>query len=68
MRNGIKTVTQAGFTHIHIEGDNKTLIQGHIQSPWEIQVLVQIITAYIKLCNRVLIHHIFREENCAVDG
>ena len=27
MCNGIKTVVQAGFAHIHIEGDNKTLIQ-----------------------------------------
>ena len=49
MHNGIKTAVQAGFTHIHIEGDNKTLIegvQGHIQPPWKIQVFVQNVLAY----------------------
>ena len=43
MRNGIKEAVQAGFTHIQVEGDNNILIQavqGHIQHPWEIQVLV----------------------------
>ena len=57
MRNGIKATIQAGFTHIYIEGDNKTLIQavqGYISSSWEIQVLVQDILAYIQLCNKFL--------------
>jgi len=41
MRKGIRAAVQAGFTKIHIEEDNKILIQavqGHIQMPWEIQV------------------------------
>ena len=70
MRNGIKAALQAGFTDIHIEGDNKTLIQavqGHIQVPWEIQVLIQDIHTYIQLCNKVLITHVLRQENCAID-
>lgn len=68
MRNGIKTAVQAGFTHIQIEGDNKTLIQavqGHFQCQWKIQVLMQDILAYIRLCNKIVIHHIFTEDNCA---
>ena len=31
------------------------------------QVLVQDILAYTKLCNKVIIHHIFREGNCTAD-
>ena len=64
MQNGIKAVVQAGFTNIHIEGDNKTLIQavqGPFQSTWEIQVLVRDILAYTQLYNKVFIHHIFRQ-------
>ena len=63
MRNDIKVVTQAGFTNIHVKGDNKILIQ----VPWEIQVLTQDIHLYIQLCNNVFITHIFRQENCAAD-
>ena len=43
MRNSIKAAIQAGFTDIHIEGNNKILIQalqGHIQASWKIQVLI----------------------------
>lgn len=68
MHNGIKAAVQAGFTHIQIEGDNKTLIQaiqGHFQRPWKIQVLVQDILAYIRLGNRIVIHHIFTKDNCS---
>ena len=70
MRDGIKDAIQAGFTDIHIEGDNRTLIQavrGRIQTPWEIQVLVQDIYTYIQLCNNIRITHIFRQENSAAD-
>ena len=52
---------QVGFTDIHIEGDNKILIQavqGHIQVSWEIQVLIQDIHTYSQLCNNV---HMFNE-------
>ena len=65
MRNGIKVVVQTGFTHIHTEGDSKTLIQtvrGHIQLPWEIHVLVQDILAYIQLCNKIFIHQFLEKE------
>ena len=47
---------QVGFTDIHIEGDNKILIQAvqdHIQVSWEIQVLIQDIHTYSQLCNNV---------------
>jgi len=63
MRNGIKVAK-------HAEGDNRTLnqaIQGRIQTPWEIQVLVQDIHTYIQLCNNIRITHIFRQENSAAD-
>ena len=66
MRNGIKVTIWVGFIHIHIEGDNKILIQvviGHIQIPWEIQVLVQDINTYFQLCNNIVITNIFREGN-----
>lgn len=70
MHNGIKTVVQTGFTNIHIEGDNNILIhamQGKIQTPWEIQVLVQYITTFFTRFNNVIINHIFRQGNNAVD-
>lgn len=70
MRNGIRAALQAGFTDIHIEGDNKILIQavqGHIQVPWEIQVLIQDIHTYIQHCSKIIITHIFRQGNGAVD-
>ena len=49
MRNGIKAIVQVGYTNIHIEGDNKILIQemqGHIQALWELQVLIHDIHTY----------------------
>ena len=70
MRNGIRAAVAAGFSNIHIEGDNKTLIQavqGYIQSPWEIQVLVQDILYFFQKCNHVIVNHIFREGNRAAD-
>ena len=70
MRNGLRAAIQAGFTNIHIEGDNKILIhavQGRIQPPWEIPVLVQDIHYYLQTCNNVIVHHIFREGNRAAD-
>jgi len=70
MRNGLRTAIEAGFNNIHIEGDNKTLIQAvqqHIQPPWEIQVLVQDILYFLQKCNHVTVNHIFREGNRAAD-
>jgi len=70
MRNGLRAVVKAGFTNIHIEGNNKTLIQavqGRIQHPGEIQVLVQDILFYLQKCNHVLVQHIFREGNRVAD-
>ena len=70
MRNGLRAVVQAGFTNIHIEGDNKILIQavqGCIQPPWEIHVLVQDILFYLQKCNHVIVQHIFREGNRVAD-
>ena len=64
MRNGLRGCE--GGIHQHIEGDNKILIQavqGRIQPPWEIQVLVQDILFYLQTCNHVLVQHIFREGN-----
>ena len=63
MRNGFKVAIQAGFTNIHIDGDNHILIQAvqrKIQDPWEIQVLVQDITTFLDNFNNVIINHIFR--------
>jgi len=70
MRNRIRAGVQAGFTNIHIEGDNKVLIQavqGQIQTPWEIHVLVQDIHYYFQSCSHVLVKHTFREGNRAAD-
>ena len=66
MRNEIRAVVQVGFTKIHIEGDNKILIQvvqGRIQASWEVQVFVQDILSYFQSCNHVIISHIFRQGN-----
>ena len=63
-------MVEAGFSNIHIERDNKILIQavqGRIQPPWEIQVLVQDIIYFLQKCNHVIVHHIFREGNRAAD-
>jgi len=41
IRNESRVAVQASFMNIHIERDNKILIQpvqGHNQTPWEIQV------------------------------
>ena len=70
MRNGLQVAVKAIFTNIHIEGDNKILIQalqGCIQPPWEIQVLVQDILFYLQKCNHVIVQHIFREGNRVPD-
>ena len=70
MRNGLRPAVKAGFSNIHIEGDNKILIQavqGCIQPPWEIQVLVQDILYYLQICTHVIVHHIFREDNRVAD-
>lgn len=70
LRNGIHAAVQAGFTHIQIEGDNKTLIQavqGRIQPPWEIQVLIHDIHMFMQRCISVTFFHIFREDNRAAD-
>jgi len=70
MRNGIKAAIQACFTNSHIEGDSKILVQavqGHIQAPWDIQILIKDIYTYIQLCNNVYITHIFREGNYTAD-
>ena len=50
MHNGLQAAVQAGYTNIHIEGDNKILIdavQGRIYPSWEIQILAQDILAYV---------------------
>jgi len=70
MRNGLQAAIQARYTDIHIEGDNQILIlavQGRIQPSWEIHTLVQDILAYVKKCNKILISHIFQENNCTTD-
>ena len=64
MRNGLQVGVRTGYPNIHIEWDNKVLIhavQRWIHRPWEIQILVQDILAYVQLCNKIYIHHIFRE-------
>ena len=40
-------------------------VQGHIQESWE--VLIQDIHFYFQSCNHVIVNHIFRESNRAVD-
>ena len=61
---------QVRFKNIHVEGDNKILIQAikdQIAAPWQIQTLLQDIKTYLQECNSVIITHIFREENSAAD-
>lgn len=68
--NGVEAAIQTCFTNIHIEGDNKTLIQlvqSPIQAVWEIQILIHNIHTCIQLCNNVFITCIFRQWNCAAD-
>jgi len=70
MRNGIKAAVHNGFQNIHVEGDNKTLIQAltdQIDVPWPIHTLVQDIKLYLQQCNNIIITHIFREGNFAAD-
>jgi len=70
MRNGMKPALQGGFKNIHVEGDNKILIQvinDQIEAPWQIQTLIQDIKTYLQECNSVIITHIFQEENFAAD-
>ena len=70
MSNGIKAAVQVRFTDIHIEGDNRILIQAvkrKIQVPWEIQVLVQDISTFLDRFNNVFINYAFRQGNCIVD-
>jgi len=70
MQNVLQAAVQAGYTNIQIEGDNKILIhaiQGRIQPPWEIQIMVQDILAYGQLCNKIFIHHISKEGDRAAD-
>ena len=52
LRNGLRAAVEAGFRKVIIEGDNQILIQaiqGLIQPPWDIQVLVQDIHYYSTL-------------------
>ena len=42
-------------------------VQGCIQPPWEIHVLVQDILFYLQQCNHVKVQHIFREGNRVAD-
>jgi len=70
MRNRIKAAVQAGFTDIHIKGNNRILIQAvqrKVQVPWEIQVLVQDITTFLNRFNKVIINHIFRQGHSTTD-
>lgn len=70
LRNGVQAAVQAGFKNIHIEGDNRTLIQAvlkEIHVPWEIQVLVQDISTFITSFTHVVINHTFRQGNRAAD-
>jgi len=70
MRNGIKVAVQSGFTNIQIENDNSILIQpvqGHIETPWKIHVLLQDIHCYSQSCNCVIVQHTFREGNRAAN-
>ena len=64
MRNGLQAAVQAEYINIQIEEDKKILIhavQRRIEPPWEIEILVQDILAYVQLCNKIFIHHIFRK-------
>ena len=70
LRNGLRAAVEAGFSKVIIEGDNQILIQaiqGLIQPPWEIQVLVQDIHYHIQSCVYAIVTHIFREANRAAD-
>jgi len=47
MANWIRPVVQARHIEIHVEEDNQIQMQAtqtHAQMPWEIQVLIQILT------------------------
>ena len=70
MRNGLRVAIHAGYTNIQLEGRNQILIpavQGRIQVPWGIQILIEDILSYFQMCNHVSINHIFREGNHAAD-
>jgi len=57
MKNSIEIAMQKGFSDINIEENNKILIQtfqNHIQTPWEIQILIQDIYTCVQHGDNVL--------------
>ena len=65
MKNEIRVTVQAICTNIYI-GENKIIIQvveGHIQMPSAIQVLIQQIHSYFQSRNYVIVSRIFREDS-----
>jgi len=63
LRDGLKTALNAGYKHLHIEGDNRIVIQAvkdDIRISWRIQMLIHDIRAMSYVAT---LHH-FRHSSC----
>ena len=71
LREGLRQALQAGHSHIIVEGDSKTLINGIIGSspiPWRIKFLIQDIRRLAKHYAKVQFIHVWREANFVADA
>ena len=70
LRDGLKAALDAGMMYLHIEGDNRMVIQaikGKIHIPWRIQMLVHDSRTMLSSFTSPTIQHIFHEGNMATD-
>jgi len=70
LRDGLKAALDAGMMYLHIEGDNRMVIQfvkGEIHIPWRIQMLVHDIQTMLSSFTSLTIQHVFREGNIAAN-
>jgi len=69
-RDGVHTTTKAGYRWLQIEGDNLIIIealQGKSAIPWQINHVIQDVRHLLAQFDQVVIKHIYREANMAVD-
>jgi len=66
LRYGIQQAILVGYLKIQIEGDNKAVtpaIQGGIQIPWQLYIIMRDIKNFMSKADQITIHHTFREAN-----
>ena len=70
LRDGVHTATEAGYRWLQIESDNLIVIeplQGKSAIPWQINYVIQDVQHLLAQFDQVIIKHIYREANMAVD-